>query len=298
MERWKFNLHKNEAINLITYKRCTEVKEEAIFQAFQIGFSDYMIKMDLPKDVFFRHFFGPEGNRLEYSVIAFDGDKPVGLNMGGIKEYEGVKTLRCGGFCVHPDYRGTGISGKLFELHKEIALENHCKQLFLEVIAGNDRAINFYKKQGYEKVYDLIYYSHSNPTEIRGTLDIDATIERIDMDGLRSLGGQIRDIHINWQNDMDYIGHFADQVHYGAFHDNKLIGALSIHPKGKISFLWVEPRYRHKGIGRTLVSRAVEELQPQKLSVNFPNNANLLGFAKRLNFSLDPISQYEMYITL
>ena len=50
--------------------------------------------------------------------------------------------MRCGTLAVHPNYRGVGVSQKLFELHKE-ALQNECKQLFLEVIVGNDRAIRF-----------------------------------------------------------------------------------------------------------------------------------------------------------
>src|SRR5690554_4477018 len=158
---------------MISYKRCIEVSEDVIFQAFQIGFSDYIIKFDMPKDFFMKRFFGPEGNSLEYSVIALDGDKPVGLNLGGIKIYEGIKTLRCGALCIHPDYRGTEVGKKLFELHKEIAMENDCKQMFLEVIVGNDRAINFYKKKGYAKVYDIVYYSHNNPSEIKGAIPSD-----------------------------------------------------------------------------------------------------------------------------
>ena len=150
---------------MISYKRCTEVNEDIIFQAFQIGFSDYIIQIEMTKDFFMDRFFGPEGNCLEYSVIALDEDKPVGLNLGGIKIFEGIKTLRCGALCVHPDYRGTEVSKRLFRLHKEIAIANGCKQLFLEVIAGNDRAINFYEKKGYEKVYDMVYYSYNSPSE-------------------------------------------------------------------------------------------------------------------------------------
>jgi hypothetical protein len=254
--------------------------------------------MELPQEVFFKHFFGPEGNAREYSILALDGEKPVGLNLGGIKEYEGIRTLRCGALCVHPDYRGTEVSSKLFELHKEIALENHCQQMFLEVIVGNDRAINFYRKKGYEKVYDLAYYSHPSPSDIQGELPSDVLIERIDMDRLRSLSEHIQDIHINWQNDFDYLSHFADQAHYGVFQDAKLIGGLSVHPSGKISFMWVDPSFRRQGIGRGLIGRAVSELGLQKLSVNFPNNASLTGFVKRLNFTKDPLAQYEMYMTL
>ena len=283
---------------MITYQRCTEVNEDVIFQAFQIGFSDYIIQIEMTKDFFIKRFFGPEGNGLEYSVIALDEDKPVGLNLGGIKVYEGIKTLRCGALCIHPDYRGTEVGKELFKLHKEIAIDNGCKQLFLEVIVGNDRAINFYKKKGYEKIYDMVYYSHNNPSELKAALPNDLRIEKIDLNVLKTLSHEIQDIHINWQNDFDYISQIDDQVHYGIFKEQKLIGGLSTHPKGKISFLWIHAGFRHQGIGRGLINHAVKELNIEKLVISFPNNAKLLGFVKRLNFTKDSISQYEMYRTL
>ncbi len=280
---------------MITYKRCTEVNEDAIYQAFKIGFSDYIISIDMPKDFFIKRFFGPEGNSLVYSVIALDEDKPVGLNLGGIKVYEGIKTLRCGALCIHPDYRGAEVGRELFRLHKEIALENHCKQMFLEVIVGNDRAISFYKKNGYDKVYDMVFYSHNKPRELYGDLAQDLIIKEIDMSDLRTLSCEIEDIHINWQNDFDYISQIDGQVHYGVFQGDKLIGALSIHTKGKINFLWTKSEFRNQGIARGLINHAVRSLNIEKLVINFPNNANLLGFVKRMNFTKDSITQYEMY---
>ncbi|WIV12686.1 GNAT family N-acetyltransferase [Proteiniborus sp. MB09-C3] len=280
---------------MITYKRCTEVNEDIIFQAFKTGFSDYIIKIEISKEFFIKRFFGPEGNSLKHSVIALDGDMPVGLNLGGIKVYEGIKTLRCGALCIHPDYRGTEVGKQLFELHRVIALENSCKQMFLEVIVGNDRAINFYKKKGYEKVYGIAYYSHSNPSEIKAALPNSLRVEKVDMNILRTLGHEIQDIHINWQNDFDYISQIDGQVHYGVFKDEKLIGGLSIHPKGKISFLWINPEIRYHGIGQGIINYAVKELNIEKLAINFSNNASLFGFVKHLNFAKDAISQYEMY---
>ena len=283
---------------MITYQKCTEVSKDAIFQAFQIGFSDYMIRMEMSEDFFLQRFFGPEGNRFEYSVIALDEGKPVGVNLGGIKLFEAVKTLRCGALCIHPDYRGMGISHRLFDLHKEIAVQNGCKQMFLEVIVGNDRAINFYKKKGYEKVYDLVYYSHINPHEIQGALPDGYRIEAISLDALETLRYLAPDVHTNWQNDFDYIRQTSDQMQYGILKGEQLSGGLSIHPRGKVSFLWVQPELRHQGLGRALIQHAVAQLNIQKLVVNFPNNANLLGFVKRLNFTKDALFQYEMYQTL
>ena len=283
---------------MITYKKCSEVSEDKIFEAFQIGFSDYMIQFEMTKDFFINRFFGPEGNSMEYSFIAIDEEKAVGVNLGGIKVYEGIKTLRCGALCVHPEYRGTEVGKRLFQLHKEVAIENSCKQMFLEVIVGNDRAINFYKRVGYEKVYDMVYYSHNNPSEIKAVMLDTIKIHRINMDVLRTFRQDIHDIHINWQNDLDYISQIEGLVHYGAFEKDNLMGGLSIHPKGKISFLWINSKLRHHGIAVNLIHHAAKELGIEKLVINFSNNANLLGFVKHLNFTRDAISQYEMYQVL
>ncbi len=283
---------------MITYALCSEAGMDAAYGAFQIGFSDYIIKTELTREQFVRRFFGPEGNRPEHSVVALDGETPVGLILGGLKVYEGIQTLRCGALCVHPAYRGTGVSRELFRRHKEIALENSCRQLFLEVIAGNDRAVNFYNRMGYEKVYDLAYFSHSAPAEIPVNLPDGFAIRHIGEDGLRTLFRKAQGVHINWQNDFDYIVQSGANTHFGVFRGEMLAGGLSAHPRGRVSFLWVEPDCRLVGLGKALLGHAARELAIAKLQISFPSNASLLGFVKRLGFQRDPLSQYEMYLTL
>jgi ribosomal protein S18 acetylase RimI-like enzyme len=283
---------------MITYKKCTEVDLDNIYKAFQVGFSDYMIKLDVSQEMFIKRFFGPEGNELKYSFIALDEERPIGLILGGIKVYEGVKTLRCGTLCIHPDYRGDGISKALFALHKEAGVENGCKQLFLEVIVGNDRAIQFYKGLGYEKIYDLSYFSHSEPSAISPNLGTAYEIKEIDMETIESLQPYIEDIHINWQNDFDYIKKLEGVNHYGAYDDTSLIGTMSGQTNGKIYFLWIHPAHRSKGIGKALISHVANLSHPVELNISFPNNARLEGFLKHLGFKRDKISQYEMYLTL
>jgi predicted N-acetyltransferase YhbS len=116
---------------MIIYKRCSEVNIDDVFEAFSQGFSDYIIKLSMSRELFIKRFFGVEGNSLEYSFIAYDDDKPTGVVLGGIKNYEGIKTIRCGTLAVIPDYRGKGISQRLMELHKEEAVSQDCKQMFL-----------------------------------------------------------------------------------------------------------------------------------------------------------------------
>lgn len=282
---------------MLQYKSCKDVELEKVYTAFRKGFSDYMIKFDMTQEDFVKRFMGPEGNRLVHSHIALEEEEPVGVILGGIKNYEGVKTLRCGALGIHPDYRGKGVSKELFRLHKEIALENGCKQMSLEVIVGNDRAIRFYSRLGYDKIYDLSYYSLPNIL-LQGTEDNLLDIKRINIEMVGDLLNNIEGGHINWQNDLDYIKKLEGIIHYGTFKDSELIGVLSISLSGKIFCLWTIPNYRHRGIARSGIVKAVEELKLSKLSISFPNNAALEGFVKHIGFEKDKISQYEMYLTL
>lgn len=283
---------------MILYKNCNHVSFDDLFEAFQIGYSDYIVKIEMTKEVFWERFFGPEGNQLENSFIAFDDRKPIGLILGGIKKYEGINTLRCGSLCVHPDYRGKGVSKELFQLHKQIAIDKGCKQMFLEVIVGNDRAIKFYHNLGYEKIYDIKYYAYETSRQLKNKVDTDIELKSIDFKVIRSLSKKMTEIHINWQNDFDYMEKQDNLVHYGAYKNAELIGALSLNTSGKISFLWVRPEFRNKGIGRTLIANALKEHNLEKLMISFPNSSSLEGFLRHNHFKKEKITLYEMYLNL
>lgn len=285
-------------MDMIIYDKCSNIEFEKVYQGFKSGFSDYIIKTEISKEDFIKRFFGPEGNKLEYSFIALDGGKPVGLILGGIKVYEGVKTLRCGTLCIHPEYRGKGISKALFEMHKEVALNHGCKQMFLEVIVGNDRAIKFYKRLGYSKVYDISYYSHKDPSTLQRELTNSMEIRKVEFETILNLADKINDVHVNWQNDFDYMKKTENIVHYGIYQESKLIGALSMTTKGKIFFIWTNTKHRHKGIALSLIIKATQDLKLKTINISFPNNASIEGFLKHIKFEKDNISQYEMYLTI
>ncbi|HDR7795365.1 TPA: GNAT family N-acetyltransferase [Bacillus luti] len=279
---------------MIQYKRCSEVSIDLVYEAFKDGFSDYIIKMDVSKEDFIKRFFGAEGNSLENSFLALDDDKSIGVILGGIKDYESIKTMRCGTLAVHPEYRGVGVSQKLFGFHKEEAIQNGCKQLFLEVIVGNDRAINFYNKLGYEKVYDLSYYNLNDITEIRNKDYKDIEVKQLEYPTFKVEIQKWLNFHINWQNDLDYIKK-TNNMYYGAYVDNDLKGTLCVNEQGKISFIFVDKDYRNIGIGTKLLRTASQELNLSSLSIGFPNNSLLEGFLKKSGFEKNALTQYEMY---
>ena len=75
----------------------------------KLDFQITLLKWKFQKG-FYTTFLGPEGNLLEHSFLALEEGKPVGVILGGIKDYESIKTMRCGTLAVHPNYRGIGVS--------------------------------------------------------------------------------------------------------------------------------------------------------------------------------------------
>ncbi|PGS47947.1 GNAT family N-acetyltransferase [Bacillus sp. AFS041924] len=289
------NLKNSIELEKINFFRCSEVDVELAFQAFSIGFSDYMVKFNYTKEQFVNLFFGPEGNKLEHSFLAIHENKAVGVILGGIKTYENIKTMRCGTLAISPDYRGVGVSQKLFELHKEEAEKNGCKQQFLEVIVGNDRAINFYKKLGYEKIYDLSYFSKADLTSLQQQqIESNAEINKVAFNTFKDAINHW-DYHINWQNDIDYLEKLTNFSYYLAKISNENVGALAINENGRISFLMVDKAYRNRKIATNLLQTAVTELNIKAFSTSIPNNNSLEAFMKKLEFKKEKIAQYEMY---
>jgi ribosomal protein S18 acetylase RimI-like enzyme len=280
---------------MITYKKCSEVDLIYVYEAFQAGFSDYIIKMTIPWEQFYNCFFEREGNQLEYSYIAFDEERPIGIIFSGLKIYEGILTLRCGALCVAPEYRGFGISKALFELHRQVAVNSGCKQLFLEVIVGNDRAIRFYKKLGYEKVYDLQYYTLKKALEITDSGKYE--IQELEWTQILELTAGLN-THINWQNDPDYARKVTGIINYGIYQNKLLAGVLTISSSGRIYLLYTKPGFRHQGIATSLLAHASRSLKRESLQFSFPNNAALEGFVKIIGFSRNDIAEYEMYLPL
>lgn len=283
---------------MISYKICTDVSSNQIYEAFRLGFSDYYVPFNAAEDEFNDHFFGPEGNDLQYSFIAFENQSPVGLLLGGIRTFDNIKTMRCGALCLAPDFRGKGISEELFRLHKTSAAETGCKQLFLEVIRENRRALRFYEKAGYREAVILKYYKKQIST-LSGPEEIPPyKITTITYEAVKGVRDKLNACHINWQSDTPYYEDSKTEVFFGVYDDYQLIGLVAMSIKGKINFLWVEPSYRLKGIGRLLLQQTAKQAEADNLTVCIPGNALLEGFFRKLEFEKDTLEQYEMYLPL
>lgn len=86
-----------------------------------------------------------------FSVLAFDGDMPVGL----VNAIEGFSTFACRPLVnvhdvvVAASHRGRGIAAQLFGEVEAIARERGACKLTLEVLDGNASARTLYQRLGF-----------------------------------------------------------------------------------------------------------------------------------------------------
>lgn len=86
-----------------------------------------------------------------FSVLAFDGDTPVGL----VNAIEGFSTFACRPLVnvhdvvVATSHRGRGIAAQLFAEIEAIACERGACKLTLEVLDGNAPARALYRRLGF-----------------------------------------------------------------------------------------------------------------------------------------------------
>jgi len=272
------------------YLRCDQVSDDVIYDAFTQGYSDYIISVDMPKDQFVARFLEIDNDHT-LSYIAMHGAKPVGFILGGIQQFKGIKTMRCGGFAIIPEFRGKGIAQELFKRHMQAARENDCKLLYLEVIKENTRALRFYEKAGYESVTDYRYYKLEDADSLHQAHVLH--VQPADFALIKSIRDTMPMLHLCWQSEMFSLAQY-DNVHHFCIEENgECVAALCINAKGLVHFLWVAPHRRAQGIGRALLAHAANELRLETLLAIAGNNLLYEGFLKRLGFTLQ-IEQHEM----
>lgn len=282
---------------MFTYQNGNNCSFDHLYEAFTTGFSDYMIKLSVDKDGFKERFFGPEGNCLEFSHVAFDGEKPVGVLLGGVREWQGVKTLRCGALAISPDYRGQGISEELMKRHVDDGIAAGCKRLFLEVIKGNDRAIRFYEKMNYEILGGLRYY-HILTENLVILASEKVSLERAHYEDILRHRETLNEVHLHWQGEPIYYKDVANTHYFSVQIEGEKGGLVAVSSTGKLVYLWIDPRFRQRGYGSETLTQVAQMLELEKLHMAVASDPNMECYAIKLGFIRDNLQQYEMFKVL
>jgi len=284
---------------MIHYKNMSEVSNDVVVKAFNAGFIDYIIQLTLTEELLTKHFLGIEENNKAYSFVAFDDAEPIGVIMGGLDEnYEGYKTLRCGALSVKPEYRKQGVAQVLFDLHKELAIHLGCERLYLEVIQGNVKAINFYFKNGYKILSDIIYFELNQLDQLKSIDTSSFEIKEVSLDEVEKIHHIYVKHHLNFQGRFGYLKKIPVLKSFGLFKEGNLVSVISVVPSGKVFYLYTKEEERNQGYAKALLSFYINTYTLNKLMISFPYVDSLKNFLMKNGFTKSFVQQYDMYINL
>lgn len=125
-----------------------------LYRAFMSGFSDYIIPFQFDEQTFEDVFLVRDQNQPSRSIVAYDGEEPVGVVLTGIAHLDSGWQTRCGGLAVAPHVRKAGVATELMRRFEEAAVGTR----LLEVIQGNDVAVSLYERLGYETTREILYF--------------------------------------------------------------------------------------------------------------------------------------------
>ncbi|MGI8383841.1 N-acetyltransferase family protein [Robertmurraya sp. P23] len=139
---------------MLKIKRLKDCEISEAVEAWNIGFEGYYFDLTMTTEKFTARM-ASEGLSDKLSVVAFWNDKPVGLIVNGIREFQGELIGWNGGTAVDKDYRSKGIGRRMLEATLDILEENDVNVSTLEAISENKGAIALYQSLGYDIIDHL-----------------------------------------------------------------------------------------------------------------------------------------------
>jgi len=267
-----------------------------IHQAFQEAFSDYLITFQLTPAQLERHV-ALNGVDLNYSVGCFDDDRMVGFTMNGFGEWQEKSTIYDAGTGVVPDYRGRGLSRKMFDLIFPMCEQRGIEQCLLEVITKNEPALKLYRDLGFEPVRNLLLFEIKDLIRTADGVSDGVEIHEIktpDWEQLRTFW----DGETSWQNSIDAVRRSRDvKKILGAYLGGECVGYIIFSTNlGRIAQMAVSRDHRCRGIGSALLL-AVQENGRESDSIQVVNVDDSLTDAVQFFFNRgfqEILNQYEM----
>lgn len=279
------------------FNTAESVSISELHQGFNTAFSDYVIPFKITPEAFYNRFFYKLNIQKELSPVVIE-DEVIGFIYHTINRYKGVQTLYNGGTGVHPDFRRKGLAEKMYEFILPQLVKTDAERIVLEVITTNERAINLYKKLGFNYLQTFKCFKWKN--QIPAHIDLEISIRKVNDFNPEKYAGLV-----------DFSSSFIDTFHQIPFNiknemlleavgNDKLLGFILFQPAlGRISQLGIDKSHRNQGIASILLHQARSLSEKKELTIlNIPEEENeMIRFLENKGF-VNELDQYEMELRL
>ncbi|MDE6418642.1 MAG: GNAT family N-acetyltransferase [Duncaniella sp.] len=283
--------------NNIVIRNLAGVGFDEVAGAFAEAFADYDIRID-PKSL--ADMLRRRGMRPELSFAAFDGGRIVSFILNGIGTFDGRLTAYDTGTGTVPDFRGRGLTDRIFAYSLAPLRDAGVGVYLLEVLTHNIPAVKIYERQGFgiAREFDCFGGDVDSVIATAGQkANLDITINRVSPEEISSHAGWM-EFAPSWQNSFESIHRNPDAfVCLMAFEGGEPVGfGVSETAYGDITQLAVAHDRRRRGIGSRLLAELTRMSHlPRIKALNIPVEAtSAAGFL--LASTLTPTCrQYEMH---
>lgn len=269
---------------------------DAFYNCWVIAYSDYKVPLQITKDEL-KLYAVQNGVDFAASAGAFVDDKLVGFLVNGIRKYDGVLTAYDAGTAIIPEYRGKGISTKLFTVVEKAIKQLGVKRYQLEVICDNEPAYKAYLKNGFSVSRDFECFKVD--AIILGTpKNTNLEIVKTDLEACLPLIPEMLEYKPSWHNTIDaaksakrslscFIARLGGEpIGYGLFQKQRR----------RIVQLGAAEKSRQDGVYEALIGAGCSEFGAgnDAMAINLPVEAVYTKSAlKNCGFRI-LVSQYEM----
>jgi len=221
--------------------------------AMQDAYSDYAVPMQFDL-AYFEMTLRMRGFRPDLSQLAMEEGEVASFWLIGVEPEArpgAAYAITVGTRIAH---RRRGLAQKLYkELvpHAQAANLNHC---VLEVIEGNDKAVELYEGLGFDRLVRVECFKGAPPTEAATPAEL--AFQSVSVNEAHEAGKSFCDWRPTWQNDTPAMEHIADNIEATiAAVDGKPVGFGMVNFKsGSITQFAVDPKWRRKGIAKSMLA--------------------------------------------
>lgn len=270
----------------------TDVKE--LFSVFTGAFSDYMIPINMSLERFTGNM-RRNGYDGRVSAGAFSDGKLVGFIMSGRRVNDGILSAYDMGTGVIPEYRSLGIAGNMIDHLKCLLDHEGVPRYLLEVIRDNERALNLYRRKGFEVRREFTCFQ-IDKSHLKGVSSFHVEhVSSLDFDLVKDF----QDASPSWQNSAESILSDNDRYVFSVISAGGRVCAYAVSDPatGDIPQFAVSPECRGMGMGKSLLTDIRDNTAASTLRVVNIGDEAIRSFLSHLGF-VPFAEQYEMELRI
>ncbi len=147
---------------MIEIKHLDSCSFQTAVEIWNRGFQGYPVDLTQTLDSLLARIIS-HGISAAESLVAFDGNEPVGFLLNALRISGDSRLAWNGGTGVVPEMRGKGIGKKLVEAALDLYTRNSVDRATLEALTTNESAIKLYLSCGYEVIDELTFLQRDEP---------------------------------------------------------------------------------------------------------------------------------------